>query len=104
MVSKRKGFTLIEVITVLFIVGLLTVLILPNIHRVREIANRHQADTMEQTIQNQVDLYLIEHPENRPVTKEKMLKDNYLSNQQVSRMNQLGFSFDHEGKLKRIKS
>lgn len=104
MVKKRKGFTLIEVVTALFIIGLLTMLILPNIHRVRDIANRRQAETMERTIQSQADLYLLEHPEDRPVTKGKLLKDNYLSNQQSARMEQLGLDFAHEGNVKRHKN
>lgn len=100
MVKRRKGFTLIEVVTALFIIGLLTMLVLPNIHRIRDIANRRQAETMEKTVQSQADLYLLEHPEGRPVTKEKLLKDNYLSGQQAERMKQLGLNFDYEGNLK----
>lgn len=38
--SKRKGFTLIEVVTTVFIIGLLVLLVLPNVNHVRAFAER----------------------------------------------------------------
>ncbi|MFR4253095.1 MAG: type II secretion system protein [Weissella confusa] len=40
--NKRKGFTLIEVVTTVFIIGLLVLLVLPNVNHVRTFAERKQ--------------------------------------------------------------
>ncbi|MDR3240953.1 MAG: prepilin-type N-terminal cleavage/methylation domain-containing protein [Lactobacillaceae bacterium] len=98
--KKRAGFTLIEVITALFIIGLLTLLILPNVNRVRDMANKKQAETMVQTIQGQVDLYEVEHPNEKPITTVKLLGAKYVNDRQVDRMKQLNITIDAEGTVK----
>ena len=40
--SKRKGFTLIEVVTTVFIIGLLVLLVLPNVNHVRNVSNKQR--------------------------------------------------------------
>lgn len=37
-IKKRTGFTLIEVITTIFIMSLLMMLVLPNVNRIRQFA------------------------------------------------------------------
>lgn len=54
--TKRRGFTLIEVVTTIFIIGLLILLVLPNVNNVRKFAEQKQQTALVQTIQTQVDL------------------------------------------------
>lgn len=61
--TKRRGFTLIEVVTTIFIIGLLILLVLPNVNNVRKFAEQKQQTALVQTIQTQVDLYLSENPD-----------------------------------------
>lgn len=89
LLVKRKAFTLIEVLTTLFIISLLLLLILPNLNRVREQADNKQAQAMVQMVQGQIELYRDEHGE-KEVTLEKLLQnEKYLNQAQGHRVKQL---------------
>ncbi|MCM0582896.1 prepilin-type N-terminal cleavage/methylation domain-containing protein [Weissella diestrammenae] len=99
MVKKyqKAGFTLIEVVTALFIVGLLMLLMLPNINRIKAIANQYQASAMQQTIRGQINLFELAHPDDLPVTKEKLIAREYLTQEQGKRMLALKLEIDDNG-------
>ncbi|MFL1695338.1 prepilin-type N-terminal cleavage/methylation domain-containing protein [Weissella kandleri] len=101
--KRREGFTLIEVVTTLFIIGLLTLLILPNLYRIRDIADQRQAKAMEQTIRSQVELFRLEYP-NNPPNLDKLISGRYLNEQQVDRMHHLGINISKDGEVSRSSS
>ncbi|HIW71990.1 MAG TPA: prepilin-type N-terminal cleavage/methylation domain-containing protein [Candidatus Levilactobacillus faecigallinarum] len=81
--SKRRGFTLIEMTIVLFIISLLVLIILPNLngqrHRARGI---HQA-AMTTVVRGQATAYLDDHESAESVTYQDLLRGHYLTEQQV---------------------
>jgi competence protein ComGC len=90
----RRGFTLVEVVTTIFIIGLLVMLVLPNVQRVRSFAETKQAEAMVQTVQTQIDLYRAETMDT-DVTMEELTKDGkYLSVAQAERVKKLGIHID----------
>jgi competence protein ComGC len=80
--NKRKGFTLIEVVTTVFIIGLLVLLVLPNVNQVRAFAERKQQTALVQTVQTQVDLYQNENG-NSPASLKDLADKEYLSEGQM---------------------
>lgn len=90
MKTRRAGFTLIETLTTMFIIGLLILLILPNINRVKDFAEQKQAQAMVQTVQTQVDLYQQENGA-QPVTLDMLTngEGRYLTPEQTKRMKDL---------------
>ena len=83
--SKRKGFTLIEVVTTVFIIGLLVLLVLPNVNHVREFAERKQQTALVQTVQTQVDLYRNENG-SAPASLKDLADKEYLSEGQLAQV------------------
>ncbi|MCW0952684.1 prepilin-type N-terminal cleavage/methylation domain-containing protein [Weissella ceti] len=82
MTKKRRGFTLIETVTTLFIVSLLAMLIMPNIANVQQTANKRQAEAMVHMIQGQVALYQEEKHE-KLVSYNELISAGYLTDAQV---------------------
>lgn len=87
--TKRRGFTLIEVVTTIFIIGLLILLVLPNVNNVRKFAEQKQQTALVQTIQTQVDLYLSENPD-KVVNFGDLQTNQYLSADQVKQVKAAG--------------
>lgn len=82
MTKKRRGFTLIETVTTLFIVSLLAMLIMPNIANVQQTANKRQGEAMVHMIQGQVALYQEEKHE-KLVSYNELISAGYLTDAQV---------------------
>lgn len=93
MGRRRKGFTLIEVVTTIFIIGLLILLVLPNINRIRDFADKKQSEAMIQTVQTQIDLYQADSGD-KDVTLEELKGGKYLSDKQEKRLTDLGIKID----------
>lgn len=87
--TKRRGFTLIEVVTTIFIIGLLILLVLPNVNNVRKFAEQKQQTALVQTIQTQVDLYLSENPD-KVANFGDLQTNQYLSADQVKQAKAVG--------------
>jgi competence protein ComGC len=82
MKKKRRGFTLIETVTTLFIVSLLATLIIPNVANVRQAANKRQSDAMVHMIQGQIAMYY-EGSNKANVNYKELIDGGYLSEAQV---------------------
>ena len=57
MNKRRSGFTLIEMSIVLFIISILIIIVIPNLAKQRQNANRIHQKAMINVIQTQADLY-----------------------------------------------
>lgn len=82
--KKRRGFTLLEMSIVLFIISLLVLIILPNISRQRQNALHIHKDAMTNVIQTQSELYTNETGR-RAANLKELADHHYLSKNQLSR-------------------
>lgn len=89
----KKGFTLIEMTIVLFIISLLILIILPNVTSQKKNARHIQRDAMTQVVQTQVDLYENEYNE-LPKSLDELQDKGYLSDKQVQQANRNGIKIN----------
>lgn len=89
----KKGFTLIEMTIVLFIISLLILIILPNVTSQKKNARHIQGDAMTQVVQTQVDLYENEYNE-LPKSLDELQDKGYLSDKQVQQANRNGIKIN----------
>ena len=87
MKTKKKGFTLIELLVCLFIIGLMMLLIIPNIAKQRETAQNKADDAIVKVIKNQQELYQLDKNVNEKPTADQLAKDNYITAEQLKAYN-----------------
>lgn len=80
--NNNKGFTLLEMIVVLFIVAVLMLLIVPNVGEKRERIDKQATEALANVIQTQVELFELEN-RNQTVSFQALLSGGYLSQKQV---------------------
>ncbi|QMU07874.1 competence type IV pilus major pilin ComGC [Levilactobacillus suantsaii] len=100
MTRVRRGFTLVEMTIVLFIISLLILIILPNLNGQRSRAQKIHRDAMVTMVQGQATAYLDENPTAKTVTIEELGKQGYLTAQQVERAGKEGLVI-HDGQVER---
>ena len=59
MKTKKKGFTLIELLVCLFIIGLMMLLIIPNIAQQRKTAQKQSDEAIVKVIETQQQAYML---------------------------------------------
>lgn len=82
MKKKRKGFTLLEMSIVLFIISLLILIIIPNLAKQRQNASKVHQRAMVNVIQTQADLYENETGHS-PTSIQQLYRSHYLTISQV---------------------
>ena len=83
LLKKKKGFTLIELLICLFIIGLMMLLIIPNIANQRQKAQEKSDAAIVKVIENQQELYLLENKDATAKPDAKALKDKgYITQEQ----------------------
>ncbi|MBF0713233.1 prepilin-type N-terminal cleavage/methylation domain-containing protein [Gemella sp. GH3] len=75
--SKKDGFTLIEMLIVIFIIAILLLLIIPNITKNLDTAKDKSSEAYVKTVQSQVTAYEI-NENDADVTFEKLVNKGYL--------------------------
>ena len=75
--KNKDGFTLIEMLIVLFIIAILLILIIPNITKNIDTAKDKSSEAYEKTVQSQVTAYEI-NEKDKDVTFEKLVEKHYL--------------------------
>ncbi|MDR3190285.1 MAG: prepilin-type N-terminal cleavage/methylation domain-containing protein [Lactobacillaceae bacterium] len=89
----RRGFTLMEIVTSIFIIGLILLLALPNLKQIKEKADKKQADALVSTVQSQVNMYMFDTGDDS-VTVAELTQHGYLTPSQANRMNQIKIGVD----------
>ena len=88
LLKKKKGFTLIELLICLFIIGLMMLLIIPNIAKQREEAQKKSDAAIVKVIENQQELYLLENKDATAKPDATVLKDKgYITQEQLDSYN-----------------
>ena len=83
MKKKKKGFTLIELLVCLFIIGLMMLLIIPNIAQQRKTAQDKSDEAIVNVIKTQRQSYMLEHNTKVIPTEDELLKENYINQNQL---------------------
>ncbi|QCX25977.1 prepilin-type N-terminal cleavage/methylation domain-containing protein [Companilactobacillus futsaii] len=81
----RKGFTLIEMVVVLFIISLLMLIMVPNIVAQKDHANAKSEEAFKTTLTTQAELYLENHPADPTVSIDNLQKENYITGAQAKK-------------------
>ena len=87
MKTKKKGFTLIELLVCLFIIGLMMLLIIPNIAQQRKTAQDQADKAIIKVIETQQQAYMIDLKTNDIPTVEQLKAKGYINDSQVEAYN-----------------
>ncbi|EHN59277.1 competence type IV pilus major pilin ComGC [Oenococcus kitaharae] len=97
--GKESAFTLIEMAVVLFIIGLLMLLVLPNLNSQRQKAADTQSDAMVSMIQTQVNLYEND-TDDTSVSYSDLVSGRYLTDKQAAKAQSLGITINGDNVTK----
>ena len=87
LLKKKKGFTLIELLICLFIIGLMLLLIIPNIAKQREEAQEKSDAAIVKVIENQQELYQLDKNVKDKPDVSTLKNDGYITQEQLDSYN-----------------
>ena len=87
MKTKKKGFTLIELLVCLFIIGLMMLLIIPNIAQQRKTAQDKSDEAIVRVVKAQQQAYMIDLKTNDIPTLEQLKTKGYINDSQAEAYN-----------------
>ncbi|MFT8373150.1 MAG: competence type IV pilus major pilin ComGC [Liquorilactobacillus satsumensis] len=93
-VKVYQAFTLVEMSIVLFIIGVLILIILPNISSQRERAQNVGNRALSDVVQTQADHYRNEHTDKQNVTLDELKEGSYLSSGQYEQAKKAGITVE----------
>lgn len=77
-----RGFTLVELLVVLFILGMLILLVVPNIAKQKEQAQVVGDEAIIKVVETQMEMYRLEFPEDVEVTADELVSKKYIDKKQ----------------------
>ena len=83
MKTKNKGFTLIELLVCLFIIGLMMLLIIPNIAQQRKTAQEKSDEAIVNVVKTQQQSYMLQKNTKEVPTVDELLKEKYIDQKQL---------------------
>ena len=83
LLKKKNGFTLIELLICLFIIGLMMLLIIPNIANQRNEAQKKSDAAIVKVIENQQELYQLDKNVKDKPDVSTLKKDGYITQEQA---------------------
>ena len=87
MKTKKKGFTLIELLVCLFIIGLMMLLLIPNIAHQRKTAQDKSDEAIVRVVKSQQQAYMIDLKTNDIPTVEQLKAKGCINDSQVEAYN-----------------
>lgn len=83
--KKVSGFTLLEMLVVLLIIGVLILLFVPNLTKHRETINKTEKEAITKVVQTQWELYRLENPSaSETVDVDVLLDKQYIDDKQYA--------------------
>src|SRR6185295_19535746 len=64
--SKKSGFTLVEILIVVIILGILAAIVIPQFTNASQDARKNSTTSLLQTIRSQIELYKLQHSDTLP--------------------------------------
>lgn len=95
LMKKRRGFTLIEMVIVLFIISLLLLLMIPNLAAQRENANQKSEEALVTTVTNQAEMYSERYSDD--ATLDKLKDKNYITENQEKKLKEWNYELKKDG-------
>ncbi|GAF40229.1 late competence protein ComGC [Agrilactobacillus composti DSM 18527 = JCM 14202] len=98
--KKRRGFTLLEMVAVIFVIALLIILFLPSLTSSRNSADKKASEAFVNTVQTQVDLYVDKKVDagaqlqDIQVDFKAMQTEGYLTAKQLAKINNAKITID----------
>lgn len=87
MKTKKKGFTLIELLVCLFIIGLMMLLIIPNIAQQRKTAQKQSDEAIVKVIETQQQAYMLDFKTSDVPTPDQLKSKGYINEDQLKAYN-----------------
>lgn len=87
LLKKKKGFTLIELLICLFIIGLMMLLIIPNIANQRKEAQKKSDAAIVKVIENQQELYQLDKNVKEKPDVSTLKNNGYITQEQLDSYN-----------------
>ena len=78
--KSKKGFTLVEILIVVVILGILAAIVIPQFTNASDEAKTSSVASDLQTIRSQIELYKIQHNNNLPGTQQSVSFENAMTN------------------------
>lgn len=86
--KKYQGFTLLEMLIVLFVIAVLIILFVPNLIKQTDSINKQGDAALEKVIETQSEMYYLDHNE-RPKTTQDLFEGEYISKDQKDKADKL---------------
>lgn len=80
--QKKKAFTLIELLVCLFIIGLMMLLIIPNIAKQRSVAQQKSDAAIVKVVKSQQQLYMLDKNTSEKPDEDTLFREKYLTQEQ----------------------
>ena len=87
LLKKKKAFTLIELLICLFIIGLMMLLIIPNIANQRKEAQKKSDAAIVKVIENQQELYQLDKNVKEKPDAQALKEGGYITQEQLDSYN-----------------
>lgn len=86
--NKNKGFTLLEMLIVLFVIAVLILLFVPNLVNQTETINTQGNEALTKVIETQSEMYFMDNNK-RPTSTDDLVKGGYISEEQKVKADEL---------------
>ncbi|MFV0557282.1 MAG: competence type IV pilus major pilin ComGC [Enterococcus sp.] len=81
----KKGFTLIEMLIVLLVIGVLILLFVPNLSKHKDVADDHGNDAIVQVVETQMELYMLDEDTTEKPTPQTLEGAGYITAKQLTK-------------------